>query len=262
MPVQPVRRVPAAQAPPRRRDWPRDRRSQILKIALVTRLLAVIATASSSVVRLTVASRASAVLFVRRLRLPAWRPDAWILRISSVISQTHPVIRQIAARTLRSASAATIFTFACGVVVGGLAMWLSGPSRHVNVESSASQQAPLQVPRAEASPVAPVATAPDNPPVGQNTDAETEPPTGGAGRAPRFRGSLVVNSRPSGARVFVNGQSVGETPLVLKNQLAGSRAVRVALDGYEPWSAAVQVVTDTETRLSPVLKAQSAATQP
>ena len=69
-------------------------------------------------------------------------------------------------------------------------------------------------------------------------------------------GSLVVNSLPSGARVFVNGRSVGETPLVLRDQPAGSRAIRVALDGYEPWSSAVQVIADSETRLRAELKAQ------
>jgi hypothetical protein len=74
-----------------------------------------------------------------------------------------------------------------------------------------------------------------------------------------FRGSLVVNSRPSGARVFLNGRSVGRTPLVLRNQTAGSRAVRVALDGYEPWWSAVQVVADTETRLRAELKERPAA---
>jgi hypothetical protein len=49
--------------------------------------------------------------------------------------------------------------------------------------------------------------------------------------------------------VFLNGRSVGTTPLVLRNQAAGSRAVRVAMDGYESWSSAVRVVADTETRL-------------
>jgi hypothetical protein len=73
---------------------------------------------------------------------------------------------------------------------------------------------------------------------------------------------LVVNSRPSGARVFLNGRSVGQTPLVLRNQAAGSRAVRVALDGYEPWSSAVQVIADTETHLRAELKVQRPAAQP
>jgi hypothetical protein len=135
-------------------------------------------------------------------------------------------------------------------------MWLSGASRHITVE-------PDQVPRAAASPVAPVATPAANPSRVQIADSRTESPTTDDDIGSReFRGSLVVNSRPAGALVFVNGRSVGQTPLVLRNQLAGSRAVRVALDGYEPWSEAVRVVADTETRLSAELKAQRSAEQP
>jgi hypothetical protein len=69
-----------------------------------------------------------------------------------------------------------------------------------------------------------------------------------------FRGALIVNSLPSGARVLLNGRTVGTTPLVLRDQPAGSRAIQIALDGYEPWSAAVQVVAYTETRLRAMLK--------
>src|SRR5262249_14598614 len=171
-PVPPVRRAPAVQIPPRQRDSRRDRRHQVLTVESVTGFLAVIVAASRSAVRFTVATYA----------------------------QARPVISQIPARTL--VSAATIYTFAFGVVVCGLALWLSGPSRHVSVESTASQQAPHQVPRAEASPVVPIATAsasprfakaPPNVPVVQNTDAETEPLITAAGiRTPQFRGSLVV----------------------------------------------------------------------
>jgi hypothetical protein len=203
---------------------------------------------------------------IPRWRIPGWHPPAWRLaawrpRVASVISQARPVISQIAART--PISAITVGAFACGVIVGGSAVWLSGASRKVAVESRAPQQTPREVPRAAASPVAPVATAFAKSPVVQIAASPAPAATTTAGsRRPQFRGSLVVNSRPSGARVFVNGRNVGETPLVLRNQPAGSRAIRVALDGYEPWSSAVQVVADTETRLRAELKAQQAAAQP
>ena len=146
-------------------------------------------------------------------------------------------------------------------------MWLMGASRQAAVEATAPQQTPGEVgevPRAAGSPVAPVATAFANTPVIRGADVElpaarTATP---GNRRPQFRGSLIVNSRPSGARVFVNGRNVGQTPLVLRNQPAGSRAIRVALDGYEPWSSAVRVVADTETRLRAELKAQRAAALP
>jgi PEGA domain len=179
--------------------------------------------------------------------------------MAGMASEARPTIGRIAAYT--PLSAVIITAFACGVVVGGSAMWLSGASRQAGARSTASQQTPLVVSRAEASPVAPVGTALAKTPVvqgGKSQAAATAPSTGN--RSP-FRGSLVVNSRPSGALVFLNGRSVGRTPLVLRNQPAGSRAVRVDLDGYEPWSSAVQVVADTETRLRAELRMQRPAAQ-
>jgi hypothetical protein len=63
-----------------------------------------------------------------------------------------------------------------------------------------------------------------------------------AAARPLFPGSLVVRSRPAGASVFLNGRFVGTTPLTLRDQSAGSRAVRVTLDGYDPWTTAAQIV--------------------
>lgn len=194
-----------------------------------------------------------------RWQIPAWRDGAWRGRIAPVISQARPVIKQIAARTPLSAVA--VSAFACGVAVGGSAVWLSGASRQAGVESAPSQQTPRDVSRAAGSPVTPVATALASTPVVQIAESQTAAATAGT-RRPQFRGSLVVNSRPSGARVFLNGRSVGQTPLVLRNQPAGSRAIRVALDGYEPWSSGVQVVADTETHLRAELRAQRPAAQP
>jgi PEGA domain-containing protein len=297
------------------------RRFAVLTIASLVRFFAVIVAASRLVVRFAVAACASAVSFLRGLRLPRWRFPAWRLpawrlpalrlpawrlpawrlpawrlpawrlpawrlpasrlpelrlprwqlptwrdgasraRIASVISQVRPVVTEIAART--SLSTITVSAFACGVVVGGSAVWLSGASRQATVEPTASQQTAREVPRTAGSPVAPVATAFAETPVVRIAESRTPAAIPAAGtRRPPFRGSLVVNSRPSGARVFVNGRSVGQTPLVLRNQPAGSRAIRVALDGYEPWSSAVQVVADTETRLRAELKVQRAAVQP
>jgi hypothetical protein len=71
---------------------------------------------------------------------------------------------------------------------------------------------------------------------------------------PRFRGVLAVGSRPAGARVALNGQPVGTTPLVLTNLEVGSRAVRLTLDGYQPWTSAVRVVANQRTNLSATLQ--------
>jgi PEGA domain-containing protein len=195
------------------------------------------------------------------VHMPDWRRFDVLKIVSLARFLAVVVARQIAART--PLPAVTVIAFACGVVVGGSVAWLSGASRQAVVESTAPRQAPREVPHAAAPPVAQVATASASTPVVQIADSHTAPPTAGAAvRRPRFRGSLVVNSRPSGARVFVNGLSVGHTPLVLRNQPIGSRAIRFEMDGYEPWSAAVQVVADTEARLRAELRAQRPAAQP
>ena len=59
-----------------------------------------------------------------------------------------------------------------------------------------------------------------------------------------YHGSLVIKSEPGGAEVFVNGERVGKTPLVLDNLQIGSRAVRLRLDGHESWSRAIDVVAN------------------
>jgi len=68
-----------------------------------------------------------------------------------------------------------------------------------------------------------------------------------------FRGSLLVNSEPPGARVFVGGEPVGSTPLELKALPIGSRAVRIEAAGYQNWSAAVQVVANRRTQVTATL---------
>ena len=66
---------------------------------------------------------------------------------------------------------------------------------------------------------------------------------------PRFRGTLAIDSLVPGARVFINGQPVGVTPLLLKDVPAGSRAVRVEATGYGTWSASLQVTANQQTRV-------------
>jgi hypothetical protein len=65
----------------------------------------------------------------------------------------------------------------------------------------------------------------------------------------RFRGTLAIDSVVRGARVFINGQPVGTTPLTLKNLPVGSRAVRVEAAGYRVWSASVQVTANQQTHV-------------
>jgi hypothetical protein len=67
---------------------------------------------------------------------------------------------------------------------------------------------------------------------------------------PALRGTLIVTSTPRGARVYVNNQLAGQTPLVMRDLAAGSRALRLDLDGYARWSRGVQVVADQSTTVA------------
>jgi PEGA domain len=62
--------------------------------------------------------------------------------------------------------------------------------------------------------------------------------------ATSFVGALALSSEPQGARVSIDGEIVGVTPLVMTGVKAGSRVVRVTIDGHQPWSSAVRVVAN------------------
>jgi hypothetical protein len=66
--------------------------------------------------------------------------------------------------------------------------------------------------------------------------------------------ALVVESRPTGATVFVDGRPVGMTPLTLPGLRAGAHAVRIEIEGYRPWSSSVQVVGGEENRVTASLE--------
>ena len=67
---------------------------------------------------------------------------------------------------------------------------------------------------------------------------------------PMHRGTLIITSTPRSASVYVNNQLAGQTPLVLPDLAAGSRVVRLDLDGYARWSRGIQVVANESTTIS------------
>lgn len=78
------------------------------------------------------------------------------------------------------------------------------------------------------------------------------PPT--PGTAGRFVGSLVIESRPTGATVFVDGRQMGTTPMALPELTAGAHVVRLERDGYRRWSSSVRVVADEQNRVTASLE--------
>lgn len=50
---------------------------------------------------------------------------------------------------------------------------------------------------------------------------------------------VTVNSNPSSAMVFVDGQSVGSTPAVVNLKRKSNHVISVKLDGYQPYEMAL-----------------------
>ena len=61
-------------------------------------------------------------------------------------------------------------------------------------------------------------------------------------------GSMVVESRPPGATVTVDGRSSGVTPLTLEEMAPGPHAVSFTLEGYRPFTTTVRVVAGERAR--------------
>jgi hypothetical protein len=82
--------------------------------------------------------------------------------------------------------------------------------------------------------------------------SEPEPAT--PGTLGKFVGTLFVDSRPSGAKVFVDGKLTGTTPLSLASVAAGEHAVRLEYDGYRRWTSSVRVVASEQNRVTASLE--------
>jgi hypothetical protein len=70
----------------------------------------------------------------------------------------------------------------------------------------------------------------------------------------RYTGSLVVESLPPGATVFLDNKTVGKTPLTLNGVHAGEHVVRLERDGYHRWSRAIRVVATERNRVTASLE--------
>ncbi len=61
-------------------------------------------------------------------------------------------------------------------------------------------------------------------------------------------GTLVIESRPSGASALVNGRSVGATPVTIEDLAPGAYTVQMQLAGFRPFTTTVRVVAGTRVR--------------
>ena len=72
--------------------------------------------------------------------------------------------------------------------------------------------------------------------------------------ASRLTGSLAVDSRPTGARVFLDDKVVGTTPMALPSVSVGSHRIRLEHDGYRHWSSSVRIVASEQNRVTASLE--------
>lgn len=80
------------------------------------------------------------------------------------------------------------------------------------------------------------------------------PPPAAQTKAARDQTSLLVESRPTGATVFLDGKRVGTTPMSLPAVTSGNHAVRLELTGFKPWTASVRVVAGERNRVAASLE--------
>jgi hypothetical protein len=67
-------------------------------------------------------------------------------------------------------------------------------------------------------------------------------------------GSLSVESRPAGAKVFIDGKPAGATPLTLPRLGTGEHEVRLEHEGYRRWSSSVKIVSGERNRVTASLE--------
>jgi PEGA domain-containing protein/protein kinase-like protein len=70
----------------------------------------------------------------------------------------------------------------------------------------------------------------------------------------RATGALAVDSRPTGARVFLDGKPIGTTPLMVPSVAPGEHAIRLELDGYRSWTSSVRMVGAESNRVTASLE--------
>jgi serine/threonine protein kinase len=70
----------------------------------------------------------------------------------------------------------------------------------------------------------------------------------------QFAGTLSIESRPAGAKVYLDGKLIGTTPLARPSVQAGEHAVRLEYDGYHRWTSSVRIVAGEQNRVTASLE--------
>jgi hypothetical protein len=82
------------------------------------------------------------------------------------------------------------------------------------------------------------------------TDASASPATPG----PVTGAALSVDSRPGGAKVFIDGRLAGVTPMSVPQVGVGEHAIRLERDGYRRWSSSIRIAAGEPGRVTASLE--------
>ena len=66
-------------------------------------------------------------------------------------------------------------------------------------------------------------------------------------------GSINIKSKPSDAKIFIDGNEAGTTPETINDIECGTHIVKLIVEGYGDWSENVEVKPNVESRLTAVL---------
>ncbi len=70
-------------------------------------------------------------------------------------------------------------------------------------------------------------------------------------------GSIMVKSDPSSAMIYLDGDSIGITPAIIRQVLPGTYEVKVKMDGFDTWKQMVDIVSSKEKSLNAVLQGKN-----
>ncbi|MFQ5686313.1 MAG: PEGA domain-containing protein, partial [Candidatus Scalindua sp.] len=74
-------------------------------------------------------------------------------------------------------------------------------------------------------------------------------------------GTILVESDPADAKIYLDGKEAGKTPNSLKSVTPGTHKIEIRMDGYVVWSKSVEVEADEEKSLTATLQIKTSSVQ-
>jgi hypothetical protein len=90
----------------------------------------------------------------------------------------------------------------------------------------------------------------DTPEPARRATDPRKPPAAKPAAPQSYVGEIYVDSRPRGARVFLDGKMVGVTPIRIPDVTIGSHVIRLQLEAHRDWTTSTRVVAGQEQRVT------------